>query len=71
MQAFSSNIFIISRLCLLPTSKSLKSCPGVIFTAPDPLSGSEYSSAITGISLLTNGKIRVLPTKSLYLLSWG
>ena len=32
---------------LLPTSKSLKSCPGVILTAPEPSSGSACSSAMT------------------------
>ena len=33
-----------------PTSKSLKSCAGVIFTAPVPFSGSEYSSATIGMA---------------------
>ena len=35
---------------LLPTSKSLKSCPGVILTAPLPSSGSACSSKTIGIS---------------------
>src|SRR5258708_4069390 len=34
----------------LPTSKSLKSCAGVIFTAPVPFSGSAYSSATMAMS---------------------
>ena len=38
---FGSKILIIGSLCRLPTSKSLKSCAGVIFTAPVPFSGSE------------------------------
>ena len=42
---------IISRLLLLPTSKSLKSCAGVILTAPEPLFGSAYLSEIILISL--------------------
>ena len=36
----SGNILINSKLCLLPTSKSLKSWAGVILTAPLPCSGS-------------------------------
>ena len=38
--ASSSNTLIRGRLCRLPTSKSLKSCAGVILTAPVPFSGS-------------------------------
>ena len=33
-----NNIFIFFKSCLFPTSKSLKSCAGVIFTAPVPFS---------------------------------
>ena len=62
---------IISSSCLCPTSKSLGSCAGVIFTTPVPNSGSTYSSAINGISLLTSGKITFLPTIFLYLSSSG
>ena len=32
-------ILICGKLCRLPTSKSLKSCAGVILTAPEPFSG--------------------------------
>jgi hypothetical protein len=35
-----SNTLICDRSCRLPTSKSLKSCAGVILTAPVPFSGS-------------------------------
>ncbi len=45
----------------LPTSKSLKSCPGVIFTAPDPSSGSAWSSAMIGISRPVIGSFTCLP----------
>ena len=38
--ATSSKMLIISRPCRRPTSKSLKSCAGVILTAPEPCSGS-------------------------------
>ena len=41
----------------LPTSKSLKSCAGVILTAPEPISGSAYSSATIGIRRPTSGRI--------------
>ena len=64
-------MLIISRLCLFPTSKSLKSCAGVILTAPDPFSGSEYLSKIIGIGLFNIGKITNLPFKCLYLSSSG
>ena len=40
----SFNMFIDFNFCLFPTSKSLKSCAGVILTAPVPCSGSAYSS---------------------------
>ncbi len=36
----ASRILISGRSCRLPTSKSLKSCAGVILTAPEPFSGS-------------------------------
>ena len=39
---FFSKIFIDLSLCLFPISKSLKSCAGVIFTAPEPFAGSAY-----------------------------
>ena len=60
-----SKILTNSKLCLLPTSKSLKSCAGVIFTAPEPFSGSAYSSAIIGICFSTIGSVQVFPIKSL------
>ncbi len=47
----------IAKSCRLPTSKSLKSCAGVIFTAPEPFSGSEYSSAMIGMRRPTSGRI--------------
>ena len=40
---------IIGRSWRLPTSKSLKSCAGVIFTAPEPNSGSAILVATIGI----------------------
>ena len=46
--------------CRWPTSKSLKSCAGVIFTAPVPFSGSEYSSAMIGMRRPTSGSIAML-----------
>ena len=54
----------IATLCRRPTSKSLKSCAGVIFTAPVPFSGSEYSSATTGIARPTRGTITRRPTSA-------
>ena len=48
-----------------PTSKSLKSCAGVIFTAPEPFWGSEYSSATMGMRRPTSGRITFLPTSAL------
>ena len=59
----SFNIFNNSKLCLLPTSKSLKSCAGVIFTAPLPISGSEYSSKTNGIVLDVSGIVKVISLK--------
>ena len=40
-RASRSRMVGIGRPCRWPTSKSLKSCAGVIFTAPVPFSGSE------------------------------
>ena len=54
----------IGRLWRWPTSKSLKSCAGVIFTAPVPFSGSEYSSATIGMRRPTSGRIACLPIRS-------
>ena len=50
-----------SRPCLRPISKSFGSCPGVIFSAPVPNSGSTYSSAITVSRRPTSGRIAVSP----------
>ena len=60
--AYSSKILINSKPCLFPTSKSLKSCAGVIFTAPVPFSGSAYSSAMILIFRFVRGRMHVLPT---------
>ena len=49
--------------CRLPTSKSLKSCAGVIFTAPVPFSGSAYSSATIGMRRPTSGRTACLPIR--------
>ncbi len=65
-RAVSSNMFIMGRLCLRPTSKSLKSCAGVIFTAPVPFSGSLYSSAIIGMGRSARGSTAFFPTRCLY-----
>ena len=56
---------VTSRLCRRPTSKSLGSWAGVIFTQPVPKSFSTYSSATMGISRPTRGRMQVLPTISL------
>ena len=61
IRAWSSSTLICSSPCRLPTSKSLKSCAGVIFTAPVPFSGSEYSSATIGISRPTSGSFTLAP----------
>ena len=55
-----SKMLMASSLWRRPTSKSLKSCAGVILTAPEPFSGSEYSSATIGIRRPTSGRIGVL-----------
>ena len=52
-----SSTLIWRRSLRLPTSKSLKSCAGVIFTAPVPFSGSAYSSATIGIRRPTSGRL--------------
>ena len=57
-------MLISARPCRRPTSKSLKSCAGVILTAPLPVSGSAYSSATIGISRPTSGRRTDLPTRS-------
>ena len=54
-----------SRLCRRPTSKSLGSWAGVIFTAPVPKPSSTYSSATMGISRFMMGRMHVLPTRCL------
>src|SRR5262252_2396813 len=60
-----SNTLTRDKPCRRPTSKSLKSCAGVIFTAPEPFSGSAYSSPITGMRRPTSGRIAVLPIRCL------
>jgi hypothetical protein len=45
----------------LPTSKSLKSWPGVILTAPEPSSGSACSSATMGIEAAGDRQAQPLP----------
>ena len=71
IEASSFIIFINSRSCLSPIWKSLGSCAGVTFTQPVPNSGSTNLSVIMGISLRPIGKIIYLPTKCLYLSSFG
>ena len=62
--ASASMTLTSGRLCRRPTSKSLKSCAGVIFTAPEPASGSAYSSAMIGMRRPTSGRMAFLPTRS-------
>jgi hypothetical protein len=71
--SFQSTTLLSGRLCRFATSKSFASCAGVIFTAQVPNSISHISSAISGISILTIGRISFFPAfKSfLYLLSLG
>ena len=64
-QPLSSSTRMTSRLCRRPTSKSLGSWAGVIFTQPVPKSISTYSSATMGISRFIRGRMQVLPTKCL------
>ena len=54
----------IARPCRWPTAKSLKSCAGVILTAPVPFSGSEYASATIGMRRPVSGRITCRPTRS-------
>ena len=54
----------IANECRRPTSKSLKSCAGVIFTAPVPFSGSLYASATIGNRRPVNGCTTIRPTRS-------
>ena len=61
----TSSMLTSGRSCRRPTSKSLKSCAGVIFTAPVPFSGSAYSSATIGMRRPTSGRIAVLPIRCL------
>ena len=51
---------MLGRLWRLPASKSLGSCAGVIFTAPEPNSGSAMSSSTIGISRSVSGSRTVL-----------
>ncbi len=51
------------RLCRRPISKSLGSWLGVILTQPSRKDISTYSSATTGISRFTRGRITVFPTR--------
>ena len=65
--AFASSMLSISpafRPARLPTSKSLKSCPGVILTAPEPSAGSACSSATIGTSRPVIGSRTCRPTKA-------
>ena len=71
MNPLSSITLISGRLCLFPTSKSFGSWAGVILTAPVPNSISTYSSPTIGISLSTNGNIKVFPIRCLNLSSFG
>ena len=54
---------ISSSLCLRPISKSFGSCPGVIFSAPVPNSGSTYSSATIGSRRPTSGSTAASPIR--------
>ena len=55
----------------LATSKSLGSCAGVIFTAPEPNSGSAYSSATTGMRRPVSGSSSSFPMMDAYRSSPG
>ena len=46
--------------------KIIKVIFGVIFTAPEPFSGSAYSSAMIGIFLFEIGKLQNLPIRFLF-----
>ena len=64
-------MLMASSLWRRPTSKSLKSCAGVILTAPEPFSGSEYSSATIGMRRPTSGRMACLPIRCFHLGSSG
>ena len=64
-------ILMISRLCLSPMSKSIWSCAGVTFNAPEPNSISIPSSPIIGIVRLVVGTKHFLPIKWAFLSSLG
>ncbi len=72
--ASASNMLSMSAALIparLPTSKSLKSWPGVIFTAPLPSSGSACSSATTRKRRPVKGWRMSLPMTDLYRSSSG
>ena len=71
MWARSLNMAMRLSPCLNPASKSLKSCAGVIFTAPVPNSLSTIASASTGILRLASGSNTSLPIYLLYRSSSG
>jgi hypothetical protein len=52
---------ISSSPCARPMSKSFGSCPGVIFSAPVPNSGSTYGSAMIRSRRPTSGRIALSP----------
>ncbi len=54
---FSSITLMRGRSWRLPASKSLGSCAGVTFTAPEPNSGSARSSRMMGISRFISGSV--------------
>ncbi|MNS99492.1 hypothetical protein D3C72_1338960 [compost metagenome] len=58
-------MLIIGRLWRLPTSLSLKSWAGVIFTQPVPFSMSACSSATMGIRRFTSGSSMCWPISAL------
>ena len=69
--ASSFRMLMTGRLWRFPTSKSLGSWAGVIFTTPVPSSGSACSSATIGIFRSMMGSHAYFPIRSLYLLSSG
>ena len=71
IRASESMTFSVASPARLPTWKSLKSCAGVIFTAPEPFSGSACSSATIGMRRFTIGRSMNLPTRPLYRSSSG
>ena len=62
---------MISRPCLSPISKSIWSCAGVTFNAPEPNSMAIASSPIIGIVRLVVGTKHFLPIKWAFLSSFG